>query len=662
MNTGENEHGLRSIIDLTRLLSIAILLLHCYGICYPAFNAWGLTAEVVDNVVGNFSKLPVFKTAITAKLSAFVLLCIFLIGIKGKKDEKLNYKTALAYFISGLALFFGANLLLYATGNILQIAFAYMGITGIGYLLMVAGGTMLSRVLKLKLQMDIFNKENQSFPQEERLLENEFSVNFPAQYNLKGEIRKSFINIINPFRALLVAGTPGAGKTYFVIRNAIIQQIKKGYCMFLYDFKYDDLSKIAYNALLRYHKNYKVAPAFYVINFDKPMHRCNPLEPQFMEDITDAAESARTILLGLNRDWIKKQGEFFVESPINFLTAIIWFLKKYRGGEFCTLPHAIELMQTEYKELFPVLGTEPEVEVFINPFVSAYLNRAMEQLEGQIASAKIALARLSAPSLYYVLTGNDFTLDMNNPDAPKIICAANNPEKSQTYGAVISLYVFRLLRAILHKGRNKSSIIIDELPSIFLNGIEQFIAVARSYLVSTILCVQDFSQLTKDYGREMADVIVNICGNIISGQVTGTTAKQLSERFGRIMQERESVSINRQDTSVSKSMQLDSAIPASTISTLSSGEFVGIVADNPEQKIELKAFHAEIINEHEAIREEESQYHSIPPVREVDNDTIQQNYSQIKDDIKWLIESEIERIKNDPELAHLIILEKPGKK
>ncbi|TAN15362.1 MAG: conjugal transfer protein TraG [Chitinophagaceae bacterium] len=662
MSTGENEHGLRAVIDLTRLLSIAVLLLHFYIICHPAFSDWGLTATVIDHIMHNLSNLPVFKNAVSAKLSTLLLAVIFLAGIRGKKDERINYKTALAYLTSGLLLYFISNLLLFIPGDVNQVSMAYMGVTAIGYLFIIAGGTMLSGVLKLKLQKDIFNKENQSFPQEEQLLENEYSVNFPARYYLKGKVRKSFINIINPFHAVLVAGTPGAGKTYFVVRNAIIQQIRKGYCMFLYDFKYDDLSKIAYNALLKYQKQYKVSPAFYVINFDKPMHRCNPLEPQFMEDITDAAESARTILLGLNRDWIRKQGEFFVESPINFLTAVIWFLKKYQDGKFCTLPHAIELMQAEYKDLFPVLGTEPEVEVFINPFVSAYINRAMEQLEGQIASAKIALARLSAPSLYYVLTGNDFTLDINNPEAPKIICAANNPEKSQTYGAVISLYVFRLLRAILHKGRNKSSIIIDELPSIFLNGIEQFIAVARSYLVSTILCVQDFSQLTKDYGREMADVIINICGNIISGQVTGATARQLSERFGKIMQERESVSINRQDTSISKSMQLDSAIPSSTIATLSSGEFVGVVADNPEQKITLKAFHSEIINDHEAIRKEEAGYKDIPLVREVDNGTIQQNYQQIKADVQFIIESEIERIKNDPELAHLIILEKQVKK
>lgn len=662
MSTGENEHGLRAVTDFTRLLSMVILLIHFYIFCHPVFEFWGLTAEVVDRIILQASRMPVFAYAWSAKAAAMILLIIFLTGIKGKKDEHINLKTAFACLIPGLILYYSSNLFLYVSGNLVYPAIAYMSLTSVGYLLMVAGGSLLSRVLKLKLKKDIFNKLNESFPQEEHLLENEFSLNFPATYNLKGQTRKCWINIINPFRALLVAGTPGAGKTYFVVRNAIIQQISKGYCMFLYDFKYDDLSKIAYNALLKYQKNYKVVPSFYVINFDKPMHRCNPLEPQFMEDITDAAESARTILLGLNRDWIKKQGEFFVESPINFLTAVIWFLKKYQGGKFCTLPHAIELMQAEYKDLFPVLGTEPEVEVFINPFVSAYINRAMEQLEGQVASAKIALARLSAPSLYYVLTGNDFTLDMNNPESPKIICAANNPEKSQTYGAVISLYVFRLLRAILHKGRNKSSIIIDELPSIFLNGIEQFIAVARSYLVSAILCVQDFSQLTKDYGREMADVIVNICGNIISGQVTGTTAKQLSERFGRIMQERESVSINRQDTSFSKSMQLDSAIPASTISTLSSGEFVGIVADNPEQKISLKAFHSEIINDHEAIRKEEANYQDIPSVREVDAAAIQQNYLQVKEDIGWLIESEIERIKNDPELAHLIILEKPGKK
>lgn len=432
--------------------------------------------------------------------------------------------------------------------------------------------------------------------------------------------------------------------------------------MFLYDFKYDDLSRIAYNYLLKYYRNYEVPPRFYVVNFDRPIHRCNPLDPASMKDITDATEAARTILLGLNKEWIKKQGEFFVESGINFVTAVIWYLKMYQGGKYCTLPHAIELMGADYLDLFPILGSEKTIEVLVNPFISAYKNRAMEQLEGQVASAKIALARLVSPTIYYVLTGNDFTLDINNPDAPKIVCMANNPEKSQTYGAVISLFVFRLLRVILVKGRSKSSIIVDELPSIFLNGIDQFIAVARSYLVSTVLCVQDFSQLIKDYGKELADVIVNICGNIIAGQGTGSTAQQLSERFGKIVQQRDSLSINREDVSVSKSTQLDLAVPPSAIATLSPGEFVGIVADNPDQEIPQKIFHDKIINDHDAIREEAAQFKDIPEeeVRHVDKQEIQNTYITIKNDIVRLIETEMERIENDPKLAYLII--KPPKK
>ena len=653
--TGENDHGLRSVMDFTRLTSIVILALHFYAVCHGAFVHWKWTAPVVDSIVLNCMKLPVFRTVTTTKLSALVMLVVYLLGIKGKKDEKINISIALAYSLTGILFYFSTSVFLYIKADMVQTAVAYMGITALGYLLMVTGGSYLSRILKLKLAKDIFNKDNETFPQEEKLLTNEFSLNFPARYRLKGKTRKSWINIINPFRGLLVAGTPGAGKTYFVVRHIIEQQIAKGFSMFLYDFKYDDLSKIAYNTLLQKHKAYKVLPSFYIVNFDMPMHRCNPLEPEAMKDITDATESARTILLGLNKDWIKKQGEFFVESPINFLTAVIWFLKKYENGKYCTLPHAIEMMQMDYRDLFPVLAAEEEIEILINPFISAFKNKAMEQLEGQTASAKIALARLSSPSIYYVLSGNDFTLDINNPEAPKIVCMANNPEKTQTYGAVISLFVFRLLRVILQKGRNKSSIVIDELPSIFLNGIEQFMAVARSYKVSTVLCVQDFSQLVKDYGKELAEVIINICGNIIAGQVTGDTAKQLSERFGKIVQERESVSINRSDTSVSKSTQLDSAIPASTIATLSSGEFVGIVADNPEQRMELKSFHCEIVNDHEAIARQEKNYKNIPMVRNISREDIQDNFIRIKNDIVELIISEIDRIKNDPDKAALLM-------
>jgi hypothetical protein len=641
MQTGENEQALRKIIDLTRICSMVILLMHFYYYCHHAFFQWGYTLEFIDRVMINISSTGLFNTIWNSKLLSLALLIVSLVGANGKKDEKISLRAALFCIGIGLILFLLSHAVLYSNIETFTASGIYIAVVITGYILTLTGGTWLSRLIRLQLRNDIFNKLNESFPQEERLLENEYSINLPAQYILKSKPRRSWINFINPFRALLVIGTPGAGKSYFVIRHIITQHIQKGFSMFIYDFKYDDLSIIAYNTLLKFSNNYKVPPKFYVIEFDKIMHRCNPLDPVTMEDITDASESSRTIMLGLNRDWIKKQGDFFVESPINFVTAIIWFLRKYENGKYCTLPHVIELMQLEYNTMFPLLRTEPEIDVLINPFESAYSHEAWEQLEGQIASAKIGMARLSSPQLYYVLSGNDFTLDINNPNEPKIICMGNNPQKQQIFGAVLSLYISRVIKLVNKKGKLKSSLIFDEFPTVYFNNIDSLIATARSNKVATTLAVQDYSQLKKDYGRDQAEVIMNIVGNVISGQVVGDTAKFLSERFGKIVQERESISINRTDTSVSRSTQLDAAIPPSKIASLSSGEFVGMVADDPDQKIALKVFHAEILNDHVALEKEEDSYQPIPAVRKVTIDEVQQNYMKIKEDIRHIIEDRL---------------------
>lgn len=278
-----------------------------------------------------------------------------------------------------------------------------------------------------------------------------------------------------------------------------------------------------------------------------------------------------------------------------------------------------------------------QVEVLVNPFMSAWKNQAFDQLEGQVASAKISMARLASPQLYYVLSGNDFTLDLNNPEAPKIICLGNNPQKQQVYGPVLSLYISRMIKLVNQKDRLKSSLIFDEFPTIYFNGMDTLIATARSNKVATTLAVQDYSQLKKDYGKEQAEVILNIVGNVISGQVSGETAKQLSERFGKIMQQRESVSINSNDTSISKSTQLDEAIPPSKIASLSSGHFVGMVADDPQNKIDLKIFHNEILNDHAAIAKEEAAYLEIPSVKKVTPDMVAANYFRIKEEVIMIL-------------------------
>jgi hypothetical protein len=651
MDTGEDKKGLRKIIDLTRFISLAILAVHIYLVCYKAFEIWGLTAALTDQILQHISRLGVFAGILKPKLAALASLGISLIGASGVKDEQLKAKGIVAYLLTGLVIYSLSYLVFYLDASPVAVASLYTGLTAIGYLLVLAGGTRLSRLLSLNFNKDIFNRYNESFPQEERLLENEYSVNLPAKYSYKGKLRNSWINFINPFRGMLIAGTPGAGKSYFVVRHIIDQHLRKGFSMFLYDFKFDDLSKLAYNMLLKYYGDYTIKPKFFVISLDGIYHRANPLDPESMEDITDAAESARTIMLGLNRELIKKQGDFFVESAINFLTATIWYLRRYEDGRYCTLPHVIELIQIDYERLFAIMEEQKEISALISPFVSALVRKAAPQLEGQIASAKIGLARLSSPMLYYVLTGNDFTLDINNPKEPKIICVGNNPQKLQTYGAVLSLYISRMVKLVNRKGQMKSSLIFDEFPTIFLNNMDSLIATARSNKVSTTLAVQDFSQLTKDYGAEQADVITGIVGNVISGQVTGDTAKTLSNNFGKISQEKQSVSINSSETSVSKSTQMDFAIPAARIAALSSGEFVGMVADNPEQKIGLKMFHSEIQNDHKVIAAEEAGYLPIPKPCKATAEDVQENYDRIKLEIQELVKSEMKKLKDRQKLA-----------
>ena len=655
MQTGENEQGLRKILDMTRMVSIAVLLIHFYYYCYAAFKAWDVRSALSDRLMQNIYHTGLFSNFHKSKFIALTVLIISLFGARGRKDEKLLLKVVFVYTITGGLFYFVSYGIMSLRMSVETVAVCYMATTTLGFILILTGGTLLSRIIHLKLNNSVFNSLNETFPQEERLLNNEYSINLPARYNLKGRFRKSWINIINPFRGLLVMGSPGSGKSYFIIQHIITQHIQKGFSMFVYDFKFDDLTKHAYNQYLKYQRLYPIKPKFYIIDFDKIFNRCNPIHPATMADITDAAESSRTIMMGLNKEWIRKQGDFFVESPINFITALIWFLCNYKKGEYCTLAHVIELAQVEYSKLFSILRTDPQIEVLINPFVTAFLNDATEQLEGQIASAKISLAKLASPQLYYVLSGNDFTLDINNPNEPKIVCMGNNPQKAATYGAVVSLYVTALTRMMNRKNLYKSSLIFDEFPTIYFNGVDNLIATARSNKVAATLAVQDASQLKMHYGKEQAEVILNIVGNVISGQVSGETAKQLSERFGKIMQDRESISINSRDTSISRSKQLDLAIPQSKISALSSGEFVGMVADNPDQKIELKTFYAEIINDHDAIAQEQQNYRTLPVLSDVTQKEILENYFQIKTDIHTILQTEMERMLDTPELEGLII-------
>ena len=657
--------ALGKIMDFMRALSVIFLLINAYWFCYEAFLTWGFTLAIVDKILMNFQRTTsLFSSILWTKLFCLVFLALSCLGTKGVKEETITWPKIWAVLTVGFVLFFLNWWLLALPIGKVGGASLYIFTLSVGYICLLMAGVWMSRLLKNNLMDDVFNLENESFMQETRLMENEYSVNLPTRFYYKKRWHKGWINIVNPFRASMVLGTPGSGKSFAIVNNYIKQQIEKGFAMYIYDYKFPDLSEIAYNHLLTHLDAYGVKPQFFVINFDDPRksHRCNPINPAFMTDISDAYESAYTIMLNLNRTWIQKQGDFFVESPIILLAAIIWFLKIYQGGRYCTFPHAIEFLNRPYAQIFPILTAYDELANYLSPFMDAWEGGAQDQLQGQIASAKIPLSRMISPALYWVMTGDDFTLDINNPREPKVLVVGNNPDRQNIYSAALGLYNSRIVKLINKKKQLKSSVIIDELPTIYFRGLDNLIATARSNKVAVCLGFQDFSQLTRDYGDKESKVIQNTVGNVFSGQVVGETAKTLSERFGKVLQQRQSMTINRNDKSTSISTQLDSLIPASKISNLTQGMFVGAVSDNFDERIEQKIFHAEIVVDVAKVSAEAKAYQPIPIIAEFLNEdgsdslseTIEANYKCVKQDILSLVESEIERIKNDPKLKHLI--------
>jgi len=657
--------ALGKVMDFMRGISVIFLLVNCYWFCYEAFHVWGVTLGIIDKILMNFQRTTgLFSSILWTKLFCVVFLALSCLGTKGVKEEKITWAKIWTVLFSGFVFFFLNWWLLVLPIGKIGVASLYIFTLSIGYICLLMGGVWMSRLLKNNLMDDVFNTENESFMQETRLMENEYSVNLPTRFYYKKKWNNGWINVVNPFRASMVLGTPGSGKSYAIVNNYIKQQIEKGFAMYIYDYKFPDLSEIAYNHLLHHLDAYKVKPQFYVINFDDPRksHRCNPINPAFMTDISDAYESAYTIMLNLNRSWIQKQGDFFVESPIILLAAIIWFLKIYEDGKYCTFPHAIEFLNRPYAQIFPILTSYDELANYLSPFMDAWEGGAQDQLQGQIASAKIPLSRMISPALYWVMTGDDFSLDINNPNEPKVLVVGNNPDRQNIYSAALGLYNSRIVKLINKKKQLKSSVIIDELPTIYFRGLDNLIATARSNKVAVCLGFQDFSQLTRDYGDKESKVIQNTVGNVFSGQVVGETAKTLSERFGKVLQQRQSMTINRNDKSTSISTQMDSLIPASKISNLTQGMFVGAVSDNFDERIDQKIFHAEIVVDSAKVSAEMKAYQPIPVIVDFTNkdgsdnlkETIEANYRKVKEEILSLVDLEIMRIKNDPKLAHLI--------
>ena len=632
--------------------SVIVLVVHMYLICYCYYRPDGMIGTIFDKLYVAITNFQWMEDDIRAKILVLVLLVLGFGSFGRPSEKKVGWIVPAIMLAVGLVLFFSTvHFLPVKYGKIL--AHYYIAITSVAYLLIIGGMAKLSVFARYAFREKKFDPGTSGFKQEERLIETPVSLNFRGRYNYNGRDRGSYINIVNPRRGVLIMGSPGSGKSWFIIEPAIEQLTQKGVALFVYDYKYPALTDYTYNQFRRNSGRYPSSTRFFCINFTdlSRSHRCNIINPANLRYMSDALDIAKTIMHSINKNWVSKQGEFFVESPINFLGALIWFLRGYKGGIYCTLPHVIELSKTPYEELFTILNAEPSTRGLIGPFKEAYVNKTTEMLDGQIASAKVPLSRLESIEIYYVLSGNDVSLNINDPEAPAILCLGGDSERQQALAPILSVYIDMVNKKINRPERHPTALVLDEFATVRATSVQTIIATGRSNNIIPILAIQDISQLKSQYTQHEAEQFMNTAGNLICGQVAGETADLVSKRFHASFQLRTTISANSSDISTSKTPQAVETVTPATLASLSAGQFVGIVADDPDQEIGLKGFFARFVKKGRGKAEQED----LPIVEAVDSMTLSNNYDRIVKEVDELVKEEMRRILDDPQARRWVV-------
>ena len=612
------------------LFGVLILLLNLYYYAHPLWKEAGLSWHMLDNLCISLSRSPLFSHSLKTKIAALVLISLGMLSRSSKAREVDLKIIALVGVISAACYF---------------IPFPRHGIYVIFTIIGAVGLVWVVSMIARRETKAIINDDNETFPQCQEKIENENSINLPMVYQYQQKMHKGWINVVNPFRGILVLGSPGSGKSYSVYEPFIDQMMAKGYAMCVYDYKYPTLSKNVYNKLLQYQHRFPVKPEFCVLNFDDPMHslRANPTHPSYIESQADCAEIAELIMLNINKV-AREKNDFFTESSKALLDGTFWYLRTHEDGKYCTFPHAIEFLNQDYRKVIAMLVSDPDVKTKISSFADAFEAGANDQLQGMIASTRIPLGKFTSRNLYWVMTGDDFNLAINDPEHPKVLCIGNNPDRELIYGTCIALYTSRMFKQINHQGRNKCAVLLDEMPTVYLPGLDKILNTCRSNGVVFVVGGQDVSQFYRDYGKKEADVLINTPGTTFIGQVNGESAKTMSQVFGKLDRVRESESIGRSNDSVSISMQEKEIMPARKIETLSTGTFFGRVADTHSDKIERKLFCAEIQRDNEAVAAEKKKWVDIPVMTDFGADYIRRKIianpePYIKDQIKYELQT-----------------------
>ena len=612
------------------LFGVLILLLNLYYYAHPLWKEAGLSWHMLDNLCISLSRSPLFSHSLKTKIAALVLISLGMLSRSSKAREVDLKIIALVGVISAACYF---------------IPFPRHGIYVIFTIIGAVGLVWVVSMIARRETKAIINDDNETFPQCQEKIENENSINLPMVYQYQQKMHKGWINVVNPFRGILVLGSPGSGKSYSVYEPFIDQMMAKGYAMCVYDYKYPTLSKNVYNKLLQYQHRFPVKPEFCVLNFDDPMHslRANPTHPSYIDSQADCAEIAELIMLNINKV-AREKNDFFTESSKALLDGTFWYLRTHEDGKYCTFPHAIEFLNQDYRKVIAMLVSDPDVKTKISSFADAFEAGANDQLQGMIASTRIPLGKFTSRNLYWVMTGDDFNLAINDPEHPKVLCIGNNPDRELIYGTCIALYTSRMFKQINHQGRSKCAVLLDEMPTVYLPGLDKILNTCRSNGVVFVVGGQDVSQFYRDYGKKEADVLINTPGTTFIGQVNGESAKTMSQVFGKLDRVRESESIGRSNDSVSISMQEKEIMPARKIETLSTGTFFGRVADTHSDKIERKLFCAEIQRDNEAVAAEKKRWVDIPVMTDFGSDYIRRKIiadpePYIKDQIKYELQT-----------------------
>ena len=637
----EESKDLQSLYKVFRTFIYASVILEFfeYAIDPNMLDFWG---GVLVDIHDRIKLMDVYQDGhmLHSKIMTLLIICVTCIGTRNKKHLEFNAKTMVIYPISaGIILMFLSVWVFkqHWPPHIFTLhssTWLYFVMSIVGTVLCHVALDNISKYLKDGLLKDRFNFENESFEQMPDEVKNKYSVNIPMRYYYKGKFRKGWVNIVNPFRGTWVVGTPGSGKTFSIIEPFIRQHSAKGFAMVVYDYKFPTLAQKLYYHY-RVNKKAGLTPKdcdFNIINFVNVEYsrRVNPIQLKYISNLAAASETAETLLESLQKG--KKEGgggsdQFFQTSAVNFLAACIYFFCNYEKrpydanghemnydktidpetgmikptgvvrdtagnivepaywlGKYSDMPHILSFLNESYETIFEVLMTDTEVAPLLGPFRTAFDNKAMEQLEGMIGTLRVFTSRLATKESYWIFSkeGDDFDLKVSDPAHPSYLLIANDPEMESIIGALNALILNRLdTRVNTGQGKNVPvSIIVDELPTLYFHKIDRLIGTARSNKVSVTLGFQELPQLESDYGKVGMQKVITTVGNVVSGSARAKeTLEWLSnDIFGKVVQLKKGVTIDRDRTSINLNENMDSLVPGSKIADMPTGWICGQTA------------------------------------------------------------------------------------